>query len=157
MGANNSGTHLAPYVVITLLLTTFPVLYFTSPWLFCNYQLVLLNPFIFFTHPFSRPPMWQPSVCSLDPWVCFQTVMFCLVGILPWGITRSVVSANAFKSAPVTLHRWNILVWLQKSSYALAIESYISYPWLPMIRKQGMFCRLQRLNQCKATGIMGPW
>ena len=37
--------------VITLLFTVFPLLYFTSPWLFCNYQSVLLNPFTFFTQP----------------------------------------------------------------------------------------------------------
>ena len=42
-------THLAPYIVITILLTIFFMLYFTSLWLFCNYQFVLLNPFIFFT------------------------------------------------------------------------------------------------------------
>ena len=32
----NSSTDLAPYVVIITLLTIFPMLYFTSPWLFCN-------------------------------------------------------------------------------------------------------------------------
>ena len=37
---NISSTHLAPYIVITLLLTTFPALYFTSPWLFCDSQLI---------------------------------------------------------------------------------------------------------------------
>lgn len=33
------------------LLTMFPMLYFTSLWLCCDYQFVLLNPFTFFTHP----------------------------------------------------------------------------------------------------------
>ena len=32
------------------LLTTFPTLYFTSPWLFWNYQSVLLSPITFYTH-----------------------------------------------------------------------------------------------------------
>lgn len=31
-----SNTHLAPYTVITVLLTIFPLWYFTPPWLFCN-------------------------------------------------------------------------------------------------------------------------
>ena len=48
---NISSTHLAPYRVITkILLTIFFMLYFTSLWLFCNNQFVLLNPFTSFTH-----------------------------------------------------------------------------------------------------------
>ena len=42
-----SSPHLAPHTVITILLTVFPMLYFTTLWLFCNYQFVLLNPFTF--------------------------------------------------------------------------------------------------------------
>ena len=34
------------------LATPFPILYFTSPWLFCNYLFVLLNPLT--SHPFSH-------------------------------------------------------------------------------------------------------
>ena len=34
----------------------FPILYFTSPWLFCNYQFVLLYPFTSFTHPADALP-----------------------------------------------------------------------------------------------------
>ena len=34
-----------PWVIhISSLATPFPILYFTSPWLFCNYLFVLLNP-----------------------------------------------------------------------------------------------------------------
>ena len=43
-----SGTHLASHIVLTILLTVFPMLYFTSLGLFCNHQFVLLTPFIFF-------------------------------------------------------------------------------------------------------------
>ena len=35
-----SSTHLAPNIVITILLTRFPMLYFTFPWQFYNYQTV---------------------------------------------------------------------------------------------------------------------
>ena len=54
---------------ICSLATLFPMLYFTSPWLFCNYQFALFNPFTFFTQP---PPIWQPSKCSLYLWFCFS-------------------------------------------------------------------------------------
>ena len=40
-----SSTHLKPYILIsTILLTLFPMLYFTSLWLFYHYQFVLPNP-----------------------------------------------------------------------------------------------------------------
>ena len=58
---NKSSTHLTPCIVITVLLTIFPMPYFTSPWLFCNWQFVLLDLFTFFTHPLSPPPICQPS------------------------------------------------------------------------------------------------
>ena len=51
--------------------TLFLMLYFTSPWLFCNYQFVLLNSLTFFSQPLNPPPIWQPSKCSLYQWVCF--------------------------------------------------------------------------------------
>ena len=45
---NNSSTQLAPHIVITILLTIFPVLYLISLGLLCNYQFALLNFLIFF-------------------------------------------------------------------------------------------------------------
>ena len=57
--------HLAPNRVITKLLAIFPVLYFTSPWLFYTYQFVVFTTFAFFTQPPNLPPICQPSVCSL--------------------------------------------------------------------------------------------
>ena len=47
-----SSTHLSPYVVIIILLTIIPVMYFTSQWLYCNYQSIFLNP-----SPFSLSPI----------------------------------------------------------------------------------------------------
>ena len=38
--SNIPSTHLAPYIVIKILLTIFPFLYFTSLWLFSNYQFI---------------------------------------------------------------------------------------------------------------------
>ena len=47
---DSSSAHLTPYIVITILLTIFPVLYCKSLWLSCNCQLVPLSPFLFFTY-----------------------------------------------------------------------------------------------------------
>ena len=47
--------------------TPFPVLYFTSPWLFCNYQFVLLNPLTSSLISPSPAPIWQPSEHSAYP------------------------------------------------------------------------------------------
>ena len=46
-----SPYHCPFFLHICSLATMFPMLYFTSPWLFCNYHFILLNPFTFFTHP----------------------------------------------------------------------------------------------------------
>ena len=67
---NVSSTHLAPSLVITMLLTIpWAVLYI--PGLCCNYQFVLLNTFAFLPRPLILPPTWQPSIWSLYLWVCF--------------------------------------------------------------------------------------
>ena len=47
------------------------MLYFTSPWLFCNYQSVLLNIFTFFIQFPISPCLRQPLVCSLYLEACF--------------------------------------------------------------------------------------
>ena len=40
---------------VSSLATPFPILYFTSPWLFCNYLFVLLNPLTFLPIPPHHP------------------------------------------------------------------------------------------------------
>lgn len=49
------STHLAPYSVISTLLTVFSMLQNASLWFFCNYQFVLLNPLTFLTQPPKSP------------------------------------------------------------------------------------------------------
>ena len=45
---------------VSSLATPFPILCFTSPWLFCNYLFVLLNPLT--SSPIApNLPIWQPS------------------------------------------------------------------------------------------------
>lgn len=73
---NISSTHLASYIVIPLLLTLLPMLYFITLWLFFNYQFV----------PLPHIPSWQSSVCSL---ICIQnselweTICSAFLGKLP--------------------------------------------------------------------------
>ena len=63
---DQSSPHLAPYTVITMLLTIFPVPYILHAHDYSvNRQFVLLNPFAFFTCPPKPLPIWQPSVGSL--------------------------------------------------------------------------------------------
>ena len=77
---DKARTHPTPYLFITILLPIFLVLYFTSPWLFWDYQFVLLNPFALFTHPSNLPFIWQTSKCSLYLWACFcSTCSFCFL------------------------------------------------------------------------------
>ena len=52
---------------ISSLATPFPILYFTSPWLFCNYLFVLLNPLTSSPIPLQPSPIWQPSKHSPYP------------------------------------------------------------------------------------------
>ena len=71
---------LCPLVMhVSSLATSFPTLYLTSPWLFCNYQFALLNPLT--TSPITphAPPTWQPSKCSQYPWFCL-----CSSCLLSW-------------------------------------------------------------------------
>ena len=52
------------------------MLYFTSTWLFCNSQVVLLNPFTFSGPSPQYPPMWQSSKRSLYLWFSFCPASF---------------------------------------------------------------------------------
>ena len=53
----------------------FPILYFTSLWLLCNYLFVLLNPLISSAVPPHTLPIWQPSKCPLYPWFCLWSFL----------------------------------------------------------------------------------
>ena len=68
-----------PWVMcINSLATPFPILYCTSPWPFCNYQFVLLNPLASSPIPPHSPPIWQPSKCSWCPWFCLCSCLLSL-------------------------------------------------------------------------------
>ena len=55
---------------ISSLATPFPILYFTSPWLSCDYLFVLLTPLTSSPIPPHHPSIRQPSKCSPYPWFC---------------------------------------------------------------------------------------
>ena len=62
---DKSNTHLTPHTVITILLTVFPMLYFTT----CDCSVTTLFYFLI-PSPFwpispTLTPIWQPSKCSL--------------------------------------------------------------------------------------------
>ena len=68
-----------PWVMhVSSLASPFPTLYFTSPWLFCNYLFILLNPLTSSLIPLYLLPIWQPSKCSPYPWFCLCS---CLLGL----------------------------------------------------------------------------
>ena len=65
-----------PWVLhICSLVTLFPMLHFTSSWLFWDYQFVLLNPFTFFT----RPPTILPSVKHQNVLCIYESISVLLV------------------------------------------------------------------------------
>ena len=136
---NNSSTHLAlciPYHyhwyhdiindIITISLTTFLILYFTSSWLFCNCQFVYLNPFTFFTQCPNLPPLWQPSVCSLYPWVCFR---FVCSFILFFRFHIEVKSHGICVSLSDLLHLAQYPLGLPMLSHMTYLCTFNSIPW----------------------------
>ena len=77
---DQSSTHLAAYTVIVTLFTVFPMLYFTSQWLFFffYYQFALLNPFTFFTPPSNHLPSGNHQfVLSMSLFLDFFGHLFC--------------------------------------------------------------------------------
>ena len=64
------------HTVITAWLTTFPALHCTSPWLRCNRQPVLLNPFTFFTQLPQLPPNLAPVEMFCVSMSLFQFCLF---------------------------------------------------------------------------------
>ena len=83
---------------VSSLATPFPILYFISPWLYCNYQFVLLTPLTSSPIPPHPPRIWQPLKLSLYPWflVCFLDSIVDSIYLLPfycsyfWSLLKSL-------------------------------------------------------------------
>lgn len=74
----NSSNNLSPYKCITILLSTFHVLFISFLWLICNWKLVPLNPPRLF-QSFPHPPSSLATTSSYEYlWVCF-CLFVCLV------------------------------------------------------------------------------
>ena len=80
------------HALLSTLASPFPVLYFTSPWLFCNYLLVLLNPLTFSPIPPRPLPSGnhQNTLCVDDS---VPVVLVCLVCFLHSIVDRYVFFA----------------------------------------------------------------
>ena len=126
------STHLTPYIVFTVLLIIFLMLEFTSPWLFCNCQFVLLNPFTFFIH---TPPIWPPSKCCLYLWVYFcSACSFILVFFLDftyiWNYMAFVFVCLTYFTQHSTIYvhpccfRWQDFILFKAESYS---NEYMHY------------------------------
>ena len=64
---------------ISSLATPFPILYFTSPWLFCNY-LFVPNTLTWLPIPLHVLPIWQSSKCSLyHDSACVHVFLVCFL------------------------------------------------------------------------------
>ena len=69
-----SCTHLALCILVAMLLTTFPVLYFASLWLCCNCHFVFLNASTFVIRPHNPSPL-----TAVSPFSVFMSLfLFCL-------------------------------------------------------------------------------
>ena len=106
-----SSTCLAPSIVTTVLLTMFPVLYFTSLRLLCNCQLVLLHLFNFSSHSFN--PLSPLTTISLV-FVSMSLILFCFF-ILFFRFYTEVKSDGICLSLTVTFLIFETLLTLFNS------------------------------------------
>ena len=61
---------------ISSLATPFPILYFTSPSIFCTYEFILLDAYTFSSVLRLHPPSWKPSKWSPCLWFCSCSACF---------------------------------------------------------------------------------
>ena len=106
----NSSPQLAPHKAITILLTTFSMLYFTSPLLFCYCQSVLLN----------------PSPCSPSPPGSLPPVNHYSVICIYESISVSFVCLYCSLN---TIYKWSHMVFVFQNVICLDIYSriYVSH------------------------------
>ena len=118
-----------PWVMcIGSLATPFPILYFTSPWLFCNYLFGLLNPLT--SSPIPHTPL--PSSNNQNTLHIHDSVsvLICLVRFLDSIFDRYVfltilfiVLISFFLSRPFNISYNNGLVMINSFSFSLSGSS----------------------------------
>ena len=109
---------LAPYIVITILVTIFPMLYIISCDYFVTTNLYFLVPLL--CNPallLKSPPLWHPSIRSLHLWVCFfidkiwrdvllSTHCSSTLGCLEMHSPPFLLSSPHFAHFPQSLEHW---------------------------------------------------
>ena len=66
-----------PWVMrVSSLATPFPILYFTSPWLFCNYLFVLPNPLTSHSFSHTSPPISLSLTFGILIMMCLEVDLF---------------------------------------------------------------------------------
>ena len=61
---------------VSSLATPFPILYFTSPWLFCNYLFVLPNPLTSHSFSHTSPPISLSLTFGILIMMCLEVDLF---------------------------------------------------------------------------------
>ena len=120
------------------------MLYFTSPWLFYNCQLVLLNPITFFTQTADSSALWHPPVCSQELLVSFYFVNFFIlflnspykgnhtISVFVWFISLSVIPTRSIhavangKILSLFIAEWYSIVYMHHSFFIhLSIDGHL--------------------------------
>ena len=132
-----------PWVMhIRSLATPFPIMYFTSPWLFCNY-LFVLHPLTSSSSPLHIPPSGnhQNTLCIHDS---VSLLLVCLVCFLEstvntfvfFAILLFIVLIFFFLTSPFNISYNNGLVMMNSYSVFLSGKIFIS-PSIQMIALLG--------------------
>ena len=133
-----SSTHLAPYIVITILLTTFPMREFTSLWLFCDCHFGLLNPFPFFTQPLNPSLLVIISLffVSLSLFLFSTSILCCLLLSSQTSPTVKKNEKNLFFVCPTVAAAFPcrrkcslMLLNMHLSSEAREVCDQRTFPW----------------------------
>ena len=113
-----------------------PGMYFISPWLFCNYQVVLHNLFAFFANPPDSLPSgsYQNVLCIYD----FVSVLLNNTNLLPYRFGNQsikwILKAAFFLKALGEnsfphIFQSTLLGWWVLSTYH-SVSDYKAYTWL---------------------------
>ena len=123
-----------PWVMwISSLAAPFPILYFTSPWLFCNYLFVFLNLLLSSLIPPYPLPIWQSSKCFLYPWFCLCSCLLSLFSYIQLLIDNVFIALLLFivlilfffLVSPFNISYNNGLVTMNSFSFSLSGKLFI--------------------------------
>ena len=105
--------HHTSYYTITM----FPLLYFTSPWLFCNYQFVLLIPFTFSIQPPTSSHSATVTLFSISMRLFLFCFLYFLDSTCKWN--HMVLSFSMWFVSPIIRPSRSIHVFAIARSHSL--------------------------------------